>query len=78
MILRTLVLSLLVMAPSSVLAQGKAKGAPARPTPTVADFAYGHDSERQKFDFWQAESDAPTPLVLLIHGGGWRGGGWRL
>ena len=26
------------------------------------------------FDFWQAKSDKPTPLVLLIHGGGWRGG----
>jgi acetyl esterase/lipase len=40
----------------------------------VADFAYGKDSERQKFDFWQAKSDAPTPVVLLIHGGGWKGG----
>jgi acetyl esterase/lipase len=47
---------------------------PKRPDPTVADFAYGHDSERQKFDFWQARSDKPTPLVLLIHGGGWMGG----
>lgn len=42
--------------------------------PTVADFAYGHDSERQKFDFWQAESDKPTPLILMIHGGGWKQG----
>ena len=74
MIVRIVALSLLVMLPSSALAQGGAKRAPARPTPTVADFAYGHDSERQKFDFWQAESDEPTPLVLLIHGGGWRGG----
>ncbi len=47
---------------------------PARPTPTVADIAYGQDSERQKFDFWQAKSDKPTPVVLLIHGGGWAGG----
>jgi acetyl esterase/lipase len=50
------------------------KAPPARPDPTVADFAYGQDSERQKFDFWQAKSDKPTPLVLLIHGGGWMGG----
>jgi acetyl esterase/lipase len=47
---------------------------PPRPTPTIANFAYGKDSERQKFDFWQAKSDRPTPVVLLIHGGGWMGG----
>jgi acetyl esterase/lipase len=50
------------------------KAPPARPAPTVADFVYGQDSERQKFDFWQAKSDKPTPLVLLIHGGGWVNG----
>lgn len=44
------------------------------PEPTIANFVYGHDSERQKFDFWQAESDKPTPVVLLIHGGGWVNG----
>lgn len=72
----TLVLALLLILSSSVFAQGKAKQKepPARPEPTVADFAYGHDSERQKFDFWQAKSDQPTPLVLLIHGGGWMAG----
>jgi acetyl esterase/lipase len=41
--------------------------------PTVAAFKYG-DHERQVLDFWQAKSDVPTPLVLMIHGGGWRGG----
>jgi acetyl esterase/lipase len=45
-----------------------------RPEPTASDVAYGRDSERQKFDFWKAPSDAPTPLVLLIHGGGWVNG----
>jgi acetyl esterase/lipase len=50
------------------------KKLPARPDPTVADFVYGKDSERQKFDFWKAKSDKPTALVLLIHGGGWMGG----
>jgi acetyl esterase/lipase len=40
----------------------------------VADYVYGTDSERQKFDFWQAKSDKPTPVVLLIHGGGWMNG----
>jgi len=55
-------------------AKPKAKQPSERPTPTVADFAYGKDHERQKFDFWQAKSDKPTPVVLLIHGGGWVNG----
>src|SRR5690349_13768118 len=38
--------------------------------PTVADFAYGSDP-RQRLDFWQAKSDTPTPIVVMIHGGGW-------
>jgi acetyl esterase/lipase len=42
--------------------------------PTVADFAYGKDSERQVLDFWQAKSDKPTPVVVMIHGGGWQNG----
>ncbi len=42
--------------------------------PTAADVVYGKDSERQKFDFWKAKSETPTPLVLLIHGGGWVNG----
>lgn len=50
------------------------KKAPERPTPTVADFAYAKDHERQRFDFWQAKSEKPTPVVLLIHGGGWVNG----
>lgn len=76
MIHRLLVVLLLLVLPSAVFAQGKAKAKtpPDRPDPTVADFVYGQDSERQKFDFWQAKSDKPTPLVLLIHGGGWVNG----
>lgn len=64
--------------PSTLFAQSQAKRPKAKPiprlTPTVADFAYAEDSPRQKFDFWQAKSNKPTPLVLLIHGGGWRAG----
>jgi acetyl esterase/lipase len=76
MIRKLIVLAVLVILPSTALAQAKAqkKQPPKRPTPTVADFVYGQDSERQKFDFWQAKSDQPTALVLFIHGGGWRGG----
>lgn len=29
---------------------------------------------RQVLDFYPAKSDKPTPVVLYIHGGGWRGG----
>lgn len=45
-----------------------------RLAPTAADVVYGKDSERQKFDFWKAASEKPTPVVLLIHGGGWVNG----
>ncbi|MCX7886004.1 MAG: alpha/beta hydrolase [Verrucomicrobiae bacterium] len=41
--------------------------------PTLANVPYGpHD--RQVLDFYKAESDRPTPVVLYIHGGGWVGG----
>jgi acetyl esterase/lipase len=40
---------------------------------TAANVAYGKH-ERQVLDFWQAKSDTPTPVVLLIHGGGWVNG----
>lgn len=53
---------------------GQEKPLPQRIAPTAADVAYGTDSERQKLDFWKATSDAPTPVVLLIHGGGWMNG----
>ena len=76
-----------IKSPSSLRSDGKpgsknnsknnaqaAKKPPERPAPTVADYAYGQESQRQRFDFWKAESDQPTPVVLLIHGGGWVGG----
>ena len=45
------------------------------PAPAHADVAYG-DHQRQSFDLWLAESKdgRPTPLVIFIHGGGFRGG----
>lgn len=39
----------------------------------TAQLAYGKHP-RQVIDFYQAEADAPTPLVLYIHGGGWQAG----
>ncbi|MBC8350830.1 MAG: alpha/beta hydrolase [Planctomycetes bacterium] len=43
------------------------------PKPTHADVKYG-PHRLQAFDIWLADSDEPTPLVLFIHGGGFRGG----
>ena len=43
------------------------------PTPTHEGVAYGtHD--QQKIDLWLAESAKPAPLVIFIHGGGFRAG----
>lgn len=43
------------------------------PKPTLAGIRYG-THERHVLDFWRAESKKPTPLVFVIHGGGWSGG----
>ena len=47
--------------------------APSVPTPTIQNVQYGKHA-RNIVDIWQAEEKNPTPLVLVIHGGGWRGG----
>jgi acetyl esterase/lipase len=44
--------------------------------PTRADVRYG-PHERNVLDLYLAESDKPTPVVLYIHGGGFRGGDKR-
>lgn len=43
------------------------------PAPTQANVSYG-PHPRNVLDFWQAPSDKPTPLVFVIHGGGWQNG----
>ena len=43
------------------------------PKPTLSEVAYGKH-QRHVLDFWKAEADQPTPLVFVIHGGGWKGG----
>ena len=52
----------------SISASGKSV-----PEPTFADVPYGKH-ERNILDFWQAKSEAPTPVVFIIHGGGWTAG----
>ena len=44
-----------------------------KPVPTHADVSYGaHD--KNVFDIWITPLDNPTPLVIYIHGGGFRKG----
>lgn len=41
--------------------------------PTLQDVRYGpHD--RNVLDFWKAKLETPTPIVIYIHGGGFRAG----
>lgn len=41
--------------------------------PTRANVSYGQHP-MNVLDFWQAEGEAPRPLLVYIHGGGWTGG----
>ncbi|MGK0188028.1 MAG: acetyl esterase/lipase [Verrucomicrobiales bacterium] len=38
------------------------------------DIAYDDDHASQVLDFYPATSDKPAPVMIHIHGGGWRGG----
>jgi len=59
--------------PSAAFAQkAKPKGAE-RPAPDLADVAYG-PHQRNVLDLWKAKAEQPTPLLVFIHGGGFRGG----
>ena len=46
---------------------------PAAETPTFSNVSYG-PHERNVLDLWQAKADKPTPLIVFIHGGGFRNG----
>jgi arylformamidase len=56
-----------------VAADAKAETAPALPPPQLRDVHYA-EHERNVLDLWEAKSSKPTPLLVYIHGGGWRGG----
>ncbi len=51
--------------------QGRSRG-PTQP-PTHRDVKYG-PYDRNVMDVWLAESEKPTPVLVSIHGGGFRGG----
>lgn len=53
-------------ASASVLAQSPAL------SPTHTDVAYGNADPAQRLDVYMAETDQPTPVMVFIHGGGWR------
>jgi acetyl esterase/lipase len=56
-----------------LLTGGRAHAQPTKPAPDVKDAKYG-PHERNVIDLWKAKSDTPTPLVIYIHGGGFRAG----
>lgn len=79
---RRIVIGMLVwaMAGTALLADDAPEEAPngtryadSVPAPTLSGVRYG-DHERNILDFWKAESETPTPLVFVIHGGGWTTG----
>lgn len=52
---------------------GRAVAQEKKPALDVKDAKYG-PHERNVIDVWKAKSDKPTPLVIYIHGGGFRAG----
>jgi acetyl esterase len=56
--------------------EGRPLPEPPRLQPDRAEVRYG-PNERNVLDFWAARSDRPTPLVVFIHGGGWKIGDKR-
>lgn len=80
---RKLIASSLIFAP--LLAQVLAAQPPEEPqadraphaaevsTASRAEYAYGPDA-LQKLDFWPATAPRPAPLILFVHGGGWKHG----
>ena len=66
---------LLALAAVELAAGGQnktARGKFSRP-PDLANVSYG-PHERNVLDLWKARADRPTPLVIFIHGGGFRAG----
>jgi len=72
-VLALAVMCLASLSVSECWAQRKGRSATPKPQPDLADVSYG-PHERNVLDLWKAKSDAPTPLVVFIHGGGFRAG----
>ncbi|MFZ6722795.1 alpha/beta fold hydrolase [Undibacterium sp. Ji49W] len=49
--------------------------APASTPPVAGRIEYAYDyAPLQKLDFWRATVTKPAPLILFVHGGGWKRG----
>ncbi|MDF1659646.1 MAG: alpha/beta hydrolase, partial [Verrucomicrobiales bacterium] len=57
-----------IFLPCFVLGQGTSL------TPTHANIAYDSADPAQLLDVYLAKSETPLPVVVYIHGGGWRAG----
>jgi acetyl esterase/lipase len=64
---------LVAVVTGTALAQEKKPAGKGLPVADVRDAKYGAH-ERNVLDLWKAKSDKPTPLVVYIHGGGFRAG----
>ncbi len=71
MIRLRLPLILMLLAPTLGFAQDKKGGE--KPKADLPNVAYG-PHQRNVLDFWKAKTDQPAPLVVFIHGGGFRAG----
>src|SRR5688500_20094348 len=69
---RLFTLLLVALLASPARAQPAARRA-SKPPPDLANEKYG-PHPRNVLDLWKAKSDKPTPLVVFIHGGGFRAG----
>jgi len=72
-LLQRIILILFVALLPNLSAQENQRKRPALPAPDHANVAYG-PHQRNVLDLWLAKKDQPTPLVLYIHGGGFRTG----
>lgn len=70
---RVLSVALLCTVPAAGQQANRVRRQQQATTPTNANVSYGAH-ERNVLDFFQAKSDKPTPLVVFIHGGGFRAG----
>jgi acetyl esterase len=73
MTIRYRVVLLLMVALLATIAESRESSAAEDSRSKISNAAYG-EHKAQVFDLYLAKSDEPTPLLVFIHGGGFRGG----
>lgn len=68
-----LLAALSCLAPGLAAQRQEQQGAVMAPAAGRAEYAYG-DAPLQKLDFWRATAAGPAPLIVFVHGGGWKRG----